>query len=310
MKDIDVIMAVYNPEIYIHEQIESILNQTFFCRVNKVILVDDGSDEKNRNILNEYAEKYDNIFIENNKTDCHGAKNNFLYALTLSTSKYILTCDQDDVWDLDKIEVTYNSFKNLENAYGLSLPLLIATDVEVVDENLELINKSFLEYRKTNKKKFQSKISLFFRNIYPGCTMGFNRELLEKSLPASEFSMMHDWWLLNVALIEGKVLFVDRTTMKYRQHENNCLGAGNNNLIKKIFKRTPVSNIKLLRNQYDAVMKQMNALNLNYKDDDLALICKMNELGLLNKIKIIMKYYPISGLKKLLLIVSFLFKIK
>ena len=135
-------MATYNGEKYIEEQLESLLEQTL--QNFKIFIQDDCSQDKTIQIIQDYQRKYpDKIFFGINKKNTGSAKHNFFNLLLHYKDDYIMLCDQDDVWNADKIEITFNEMKRMEKLHGQQTPILVHTDLTVVDSDLKVINSSF-----------------------------------------------------------------------------------------------------------------------------------------------------------------------
>ena len=144
MMQVDILLATYNAQRYIKEQLDSILNQSFSDW--NLIVYDDGSNDDTLSIINTYVDRYpEKIKFISNNNRFGSALGSFSFLLTVSNSQYTMFCDQDDVWDKDKIEKTLKKMKELENAFG-DIPLLVHTDLEVVNEDLQTIDKSFFHY--------------------------------------------------------------------------------------------------------------------------------------------------------------------
>ena len=157
-----------------------------------------------------------------------GSKENF-WALCQEAVKmdadYFMFCDQDDVWNPDKIEITLKRMQKVEKK-NPKKPVLVHTDLEVVDQNLNSLGASFVRYRALDAK-ITAINRLLVQNNVTGCTMMINRPLLEKALKLSNISAiaMHDWWFSLVASLFGEISFIDQATIKYRQHGDNVVGA-------------------------------------------------------------------------------------
>ncbi len=219
-KTIDVLMATYNGEKYVAEQIESILNQTYSAI--RLIISDDASTDGTRQILQEYAEKDKRIqlfFQENNL----GYIGNFEFLLTKVENEIFMLCDQDDVWKEDKIQKTYEKCQ-IEQAD------LVFTDLEVVDEHLKTIYPSFNDYMLLTRKikKYSSDYRMqYLYNCVTGCTLLSKKKYIPDMLPLPKESkyVVHDLWIaLTVMLKGGKVAYLDEKTIYYRQHGNNQIG--------------------------------------------------------------------------------------
>ena len=142
MEQIDILLATYNGEKYLEEQLNSILNQTYSNI--RILISDDCSKDKTRKILEKYAQKDNRIqlyFQEKNL----GYVKNFEFLLRQVENDIYMLSDQDDVWQETKVEHTYK--KLIESNADL-----VFTDLEVVDENLKTIYPSFNDYMKLTRK--------------------------------------------------------------------------------------------------------------------------------------------------------------
>jgi glycosyltransferase involved in cell wall biosynthesis len=224
---VGILMATYNGERFIKKQIDSILVQTY--RNWQLIIHDDGSMDLTVNVIKEYVRKYPDkvIFIEDG-IKCGGAKENFAHLMKIARDRfdfdYIMFSDQDDVWLKTKIEKTLKKMIETENSIGRNIPILVHTDLKVVDENLNSLSDSFWKYQNLNPaiKQFSR---LLVQNNITGCTVMMNKPLMEKSLPIPKDSIMHDWWLALVASAFGEISFLREPLVLYRQHSCNSIGA-------------------------------------------------------------------------------------
>lgn len=246
---IAIIMAVYNGEAYIQEQLDSICRQTYTDW--RLIVRDDGSSDNTVHIIEKFAEKTDNdIIICKNNPPSGCAKNNF--ALLLEDAKdaeYVMCCDQDDVWMEDKIEVSLKAMKELEDKYGKDMPMLVHGDVKVVDDSLNIIAGSMFELSHILKNPLLSE--LIIQNNVTGCTMMVNQNLCSSiaDIAGSNEIIMHDYLAALYAAVFGKTAFIDRALLSYRQHQENSVGAKDNNSIRYLFRR-----LKAGRTDYKAAM--------------------------------------------------------
>jgi len=232
---ITILLATYNGEKYIEPMIDSILNQSFTDWT--LVLSDDGSKDKTTQVLDRYAQNYPEKILHYRSGIRFGcAQNHFMHLLSkFHESPYIMFCDQDDVWHKNKIEVTYN--KMLETENDPTKPVLIHTDLRVVDGNLNEISPSFCRLSNLNGNKI-SLNNLLVQNVVTGCTVMLNKSLAELAdLKTDSRVMMHDWWLAILAAACGKIDFLDEATIDYRQHGNNSVGASDNHSLVNIFNK-------------------------------------------------------------------------
>jgi glycosyltransferase involved in cell wall biosynthesis len=184
---------------------------------------DDGSTDGTPEILDEFQKKYPKkmTIIPGDKR--LGVKGNFSSLMQHSTAPYIMFCDQDDVWFSNKIKMSLEVIKNTEKEFG-QIPILIHTDLTVADKNLTPISKSYFQYVGINPE-LNTLNRVVVQNTVTGCTMMINRPLLELIKHIPEEAVMHDWWIALTAGAFGKIVHIPKSTMLYRQHENNDVGA-------------------------------------------------------------------------------------
>lgn len=222
MDIVDIIMGTYNGEKYLKEQIDSILCNTW--KNWRLWICDDGSSDGTEAIAKEYGQKYpDKIFWKPNDKN-KGAAINFLDAAGKMTGDYVMFCDQDDYWMSDKIESTLHCIKESEEELGEQTPITVFTDAKVVNERLEVIEESFHKSGRLDTTKLDL-AHMLMENKMMGCTMMLNRALLFKLKMFPKKVRMHDWWAGIVAAAYGKIVYLDRPTMLYRQHINNVIGS-------------------------------------------------------------------------------------
>lgn len=222
---IDILMATYNGDKYLEEQLDSIFNQSF--KDWHLIIADDCSNDRTVSILEKYKLMYpDKVTYYINKLPSGSAKNNFYQLMDKSKSEYVMFADQDDVWLNNKIMLTMELMHKAEDVNGKETPLLVHTDLCVVDQNLNIIDKSIFTMQKMDCKRDKLN-NLLVSNIVTGCTMMVNRSLMCLLEEKPQNSVMHDMWLGLVASAFGKIYFVDEATILYRQHGNNSNGVKN-----------------------------------------------------------------------------------
>lgn len=231
---IAILMATYNGEKYICQQIDSILSQT--CTDWELYIHDDGSTDNTIAVVESYVEKYpDKIHLIDGKST-GGAKYNFFYMFGQVEAPYYMTCDQDDVWLEKKIELTYDKMLAIEDK--ADVPCLVYTELRVVDSELNTIADTMSKYQSLDCHK-RTINQFILQNSVTGCTMMVNMALRDKMLHITDIdnTIMHDWWAALVAAQFGKTAFIDEPTILYRQHGDNSLGALGINKLSYIVRR-------------------------------------------------------------------------
>lgn len=214
---IDILMATYNGEKYIKEQIDSILNQTY---VNfNLIISDDCSKDKTVEIIKNYEKKDKRIKLYCQKKNL-GYRKNFEFLCKKVNSNYIMFSDQDDVWELNKIEKMKQYMEHNKSS-------LVYCDLDIVDKELKSTNQTMI--KKSNMYDKAKKLNDFnllkLENTITGCALLTTKKIIKYALPFPEKFFPHDWWIGLIATQHGTVDFLDDVLVKYRQHDNNCIGA-------------------------------------------------------------------------------------
>lgn len=220
-KKVEILLATYNGEQYLSEQLDSILNQDYENWIIRAC--DDASTDHTYAILEEYREKYPHKFIiEKNQKGFGSAKKNFINLMKHSSCDYVMCCDQDDVWLPNKISLTLERMEKVESE---DMPVLVHTDLKVVDSELQVMSESFFEH--SNFRKEFELNEILIQNFVTGCTVMMNRPMVTLMSRVEECDriLMHDWVASILATSAGKVTFVDTPTMLYRQHAINSVGA-------------------------------------------------------------------------------------
>lgn len=271
---IAILMATFNGDKYICEQIESILSQTI--QDFTLFINDDCSSDNTYMILKEYENKYpDKIKISQNIVNSGSAKHNFMKMMIQHKEEYIMLCDQDDIWLPNKIEITINKMKTIEKEYNSNKPILIHTDLKVVDSSLNEIMNSYMKMTSANYNKIKLKDTLVQNNL-TGCTAMYNKALAQYIKEEPKFFVMHDWWLMLLASAFGTIGTVYEQTILYRQHNNNSIGAKNMQSISFKLKFFMMS--EKIKNALENSYKQANAFLDIYKK-----ILSLEQYNLVNK---------------------------
>jgi glycosyltransferase involved in cell wall biosynthesis len=227
LPEVQVLLATFNGERFLREQIDSILAQDY--ENVRVLARDDGSSDGTVEILRDYAERFPRRFqVMQSGATTEGAKENFLLLMKASTADYISFSDQDDVWLPEKVRLTRHAMDKLEARWGTDIPLLVFTDLQVVDDKLNVLHKSFWAHMNIDPGRINRLAELLVQSVVTGCTAMLNRRLVELSLRMPHEASMHDRWIALLASVKGKSSVVKAQTVLYRQHDRNVVGIGRN----------------------------------------------------------------------------------
>lgn len=216
---IDILMATYNGEKYLKEQLDSILNQTY--KEFRLLISDDCSKDSTTKILDEYSKKDNRIIVFKQKENL-GIIKNFEFLMKNVENEFFMFSDQDDIWNQTKVE------KSIEKIEETSSDLVYA-DLEVVDEKMNTLSNSYWKLKGFEHKiyKYNDFESLYLNNFITGSTMIIRTKMLDKILPMIHESkyILHDYWVALVVSKLGKISYINEPLVKYRQHKNNEIGS-------------------------------------------------------------------------------------
>lgn len=235
---IAILMATYNGEKYLREQIDSIL-----CQTNRdwtLYIQDDGSKDATLEIIKSYDDE--RIVLVDVGLTRQGACMNFMSLLNMVESEYYMFCDQDDVWFVDKVEKSLERMKESECIKnGKNVPIIVHTDRTHTDAELNVRLKSEFNPRNVSMQKVKEKIDklknpniLAIYTIVGGCTMLINREVKRVVLPFINVRVHDSICAMAVANSGGVIETILEPTMYYRLHSTNTCGVSDSRLLPKV----------------------------------------------------------------------------
>lgn len=226
-----IVLCTYNGAKYLQEQLDSIIAQTY--PIHEYIMVDDCSTDQTMNILQGYGQKYSNWRIYQNEKNI-GYNKNFEKALQLATGDVIAICDQDDIWNKDKIKIMLENWKD-------NTPLIYCESIRFTDYTPTKLktNKWLRKFEGTDGRK------LFIQNVISGHNIIFKKDLLKLALPFKQ-NIYYDWWLSVVAAYNGGVTYLPKILVYYRIHDKNATVNTNMNTSIKRVERKKLIKQKIL----------------------------------------------------------------
>src|SRR6266542_4389331 len=185
---VSIILCTYNGELFIKEQLDSLLWQTY--PNIEIIISDDASSDGTVNILKQYMhDKRIKIVLQQKNL---GPVKNFEYAASLSKGKYIAFADQDDIWLPQKLEKLVASIKD---------SYLVFSDSFLINEYGNKMNIQLSQLRcmfSTNDTR-----GFIFSNVVWGHAMLIHKNLLPYVLPIPS-QIPHDIWMaINATIVTG-----------------------------------------------------------------------------------------------------------
>lgn len=205
---VSVVMACFNGEKFIYEQIKSIICQ--LSTYDELIIINDCSEDKSLDVIKSFNSQL--IKVISNNTNL-GVISSFEKGLHIAKNELIFLADQDDIWGANKVSLYKKNF--LESDCNV-----VCSDAEFIDINGNKIFSSFFDSEFSYG--FSSSLFLnFIKNRYLGCTLAFKKDLIKYMLPFPSWISMHDIYIGNVASIVGKVASIDKSVFYYRRHNKN-----------------------------------------------------------------------------------------
>lgn len=240
MKLVNIVLAIYKPNTKYLEKLLYSLNGQTYPNI-KIIIRDDSHDNEIflelHNKIKSIITNFDYIIYQNSEN--FGSNKTFELLTQDADGDYIAYCDQDDIWEKDKISKLVETLEN-ENA------VICYSDLSIIDGDDILVASSFKDIHKRLKHVYGENLFEYFirRNSITGCTMIIKACIAKEALPFCSNYFVHDHWLTLFGSTKGKIAFVEEPLIKYRIHENNQIGAS---MLSGINSREDYLTIKLLK---------------------------------------------------------------
>ncbi|MDR2929415.1 MAG: glycosyltransferase [Propionibacteriaceae bacterium] len=213
-RDVLILLSTHNGAAYLREQLASLRDQTVAERIHLMVR-DDGSDDTTVSILTSADTGAMTIQVDHGSP--LGARDSFATLMRAAppTFPVVMFCDQDDLWEPDKVEIARQVILDADP----SRPTLSCGRSTIIDQTGHLVGVT--EDAPTNLDFAHA----LFHNIAPGHTMAFNQALTRLSATTiGPYAVMHDWWTYCVAAGLGEVIFDSTPHARYRQHDHNEIG--------------------------------------------------------------------------------------
>lgn len=228
MGKVSIAMATYNGARYVVEQLESLARQTHIP--DEVVVSDDCSNDTTVALIESFAQDapFKLRVVKNEKTK--GYRENFMQAASLCCNPIIAFCDQDDIWHPEKISETLKCFDDPS-------VMLVHHNANVVDANGRFLRVALNE-RMLREKLAPRFFALGFTEVFRSELLAFSylRDLsIDHQKPSQELA--HDQWMFFLAASLGKVVYIEKPLVDYRQHERNAYGLKAENLLARTLKK-------------------------------------------------------------------------
>lgn len=199
---------------------ESLLAQSHEVSIH--VSDDVSNDETIARVSNRLRDGIDTLHVNANNT---GFVRNFAQGLKRAVeaqAQYIALSDQDDIWEEHRVAAGMQAMSDLECLHGSDAPLLVHSDLKLIDSNAKQSHPSFLAYRRYRITSRRCLNTILGENGVMGNTVLMNRALAELCLPFPESLHVHDYWIALMAELFGHRALLDEPLVSYRLHENNA----------------------------------------------------------------------------------------
>lgn len=216
MELVEILLSTYNGEKYLVSQLESLKTQTY--PNVRVRIRDDGSTDSTRQILKQYVQC--NNFFSFSYGENIGVFRSFWDLLQKASNNcaYVAFCDQDDVWDKDKISKAIKCLRQ----FSKETPTMYCSGLRIVDQHLVFIRNS------EPRKKEPGILNALVENVATGCTIVINRaaiNIVKERMPDFNKVKLHDRLIYLAISSVGKVIYDPSPSISYRQHQQNVVGS-------------------------------------------------------------------------------------
>jgi len=244
---LSIVICTYNGALFLKEQLDSLFGQTY--PNFEIIAVDDCSTDSTFEILKEYAANGKLKAFQNERT--LGLNKNFQDAIQKASGDYILFCDQDDVWEAEKLEIMISHIDG---------SLLYYHDSAWIDENgYSLSKKQSDRFMMASSPHPLSFVPL---NCVTGHACMIQKQLLDYSLFPFPEHIYYDNWLGYIAATYGDIHYISQCLVRYRIHRSNLTVSGEKSTRKST--RIDKNALEILYNQLDSFY-QFTPENASYK---------------------------------------------
>ena len=246
-KKIDILMATYNGEKYLAEQLDSIINQTYHNW--NLLIRDDNSTDRTLEIIQDYQKKDNRIKLLKDNEGNLGIVKNFEELLKNSESEFIMFSDQDDIWIENKLDAYLKTAEKIKTK-----GFLLHSDAVLFNKNKSDASIRTFISKKAEKKGLEN---TFFNYFVQGATILISKEIKNFILPFPKEAYLHDRYIHLISELFFERIFVNEALIYYRQHGDNQIGAKNTIrelLSKRYFDERDRQLIKIIYNKYGSLL--------------------------------------------------------
>lgn len=220
---ISVVLSVYNGEAFIKNLLHSLLNQS--RTIDEYVVIDDGSQDQSMTFVKDILDSNKTIFVQQNKNQ--GPVKSFEKGIKKATGDIVFLCDQDDIWEVHKVDRFIKAFNEGHN--------FVFSDARLINENGIDLNETFFDRLKVSTAdriklmEYKSDEVLSVRNVVSGACCALRKSALDSTFFPfinEVKNMLHDRWIASLfaAINPEKVAFIPEQLIQYRLHKNQFIG--------------------------------------------------------------------------------------
>lgn len=248
---ISILLSVYKPnEKWLIEQLIS-LNEQSYDNLNLYIYDDCPDEPVDEKLFEKYITNFKYKIVRGHINK--GSNKAFEELSKIADGDYFAYCDQDDIWESDKLSIMMEAFYDKDVT-------LVCCDLCIIDEDSKKTHRSICDIRKRIVYKRGNNLAkgLLESNFVTGCAMLVKKEIALKAIPFEE-KLIHDNWIAVIAALNGKIEFIDKRLVRYRQHGFNQTG-----ILKGVHDKKSYYDIRIIEllDRYNSLKRR-----LSYNDE-------------------------------------------
>lgn len=231
---VQILLATYNGEKYLSEQLDSLIAQTYTNW--ECLISDDCSTDNTTDIIKAYCVKDNRFKLVSSRVKHPSLNENFLDLMNRSTAEFVLFSDQDDYWLDNKVEVLVDAILE-ETRECNDIPVCVFSDSSIADSSMNVVVDSF-QSTLLNNANDVSTLDIIGSNVVQGCASIVNRKLIECVINEGNFAYfnVYDWLCGAISRSQGKLIFIPKSLLLYRQHDSQVCGTKKESLLHYIYR--------------------------------------------------------------------------
>lgn len=215
---ISIIIPIYNTEKYLQECLDSVINQSY--KNLEIILINDGSTDKSKEICEEYRNKDSRIILINQKNKGAAVAKNI--GLDLIKGDLFAVLDSDDILHPNNLEILYTQ---MINTNADIIEANFTTNLDKFNNKSHIRNHTNIEkIKRYNTEKALEELITNGKCHQTPWNKLYKKELLKNiRFPQGKY-IDDEYWTYKIFLNAKYISKLDLITYYYRQHENSTMG--------------------------------------------------------------------------------------